>query len=829
MKNFVLLVLWICISTSLIIGLSGAFGKIPAIGSLLDPATGLYYTARTAEPEDQIAAKIPGLAGEVVVVRDERSVPHIFASHDLDAVSALGYTVASDRLFQMDFIPRVAAGRLSEILGSSMLETDRFLRQTGMAWGAQKNLDRIQKQQVFELELMNAYVRGVNAYLDQLEPKDYPIEMKLLGYKPERYTTMHVLLILQYMTFDLTYRSDDAAYSELKQLLGGASYKSLFPEHAKLFVPIIPEKGGQLPAQEKRVVYARTNVDLIDSSPVDIASIETLSPVLAGKHAFQHSLAGTPMEGFIPGKGSNNWAVGPTKSATDAPIIAGDMHLSLWLPSIWYEVQMVSPGMNTYGVTIPGAPLPVEAFNDNLGWAFTNTGSDQIDHLKLTLNDAGDKYLYNEVYRDLTLDIDTFHVKGAESVVDTLFYSHWGPVTIQEKDAVALHWVAHDSSRTLMAQWNMNRANTFVEFQDALKYWDTPMQNIIYGDVDGNIAIRSTGYLPIRKAGHGMGLLDGSTDAFEWIGRVPFDELPYSYNPRQGFLTSTNQQPADSLYPYYQGHNWRPGYRSLRIDALLNSKEQHDVADLKRYQSDVYVVQRDLFATLLEDVDALSPRADELKKMLLNWEGIASVDRPEPLVMDIYLDNLGTLVWDEPVFTELRSPTEEQLYEVLSGEEDPAWLDIQDTEGVESSIDILRLALEHTADSLNSTYGWGAAHWRWGDHHKVVFRHFTRSEALGSLWRGPYEYPGFASTLSPARGLTTTHSASWRMVVDFSTQPPTGYGVYPGGQSGNPFSAYYDKHLDTYLNFKHYSLYRPATVSEFTSDRITSTLSISPQ
>lgn len=835
MKNFILLVLWVCISVSLIIGLNGAFGKIPAIGSLLDPVTGLYYTARTAEPDDQIAAKIPGLAGEVVVIRDERSVPHIFASHDMDAVTALGYVVARDRLFQMDFIPRVAAGRLSEILGSSMLETDRFLRQTGMEWGAQKNLQRIRGNQSFELEPINAYVRGVNAYLDQLEPKDYPIEMKLLGYKPERYTPMHVLRILQYMTFDLTYRSDDAVYSELKQLLGGEAYKSLFPEYAKLFVPIIPEKGGQLPAQEKRVVYSSNEAGLKDASFPDItsaagiASNEKGSTVLARKKAFQDGLAGTPLEGYIPGKGSNNWAVGPTRSVTEAPIIAGDMHLSLWLPSIWYEVHMVSPGMNTYGVTIPGAPLPVEAFNEHVGWAFTNTGSDQIDHLKLTLNDAGNQYLYNGAYRDLTLDIDTFRVKGAAPVVDTLFYAHWGPVTIDDEEAIALNWVAHDSSRTLLALWNMNRARSFDEFQDATRYWDTPMQNIIYGDVDGNIAIRATGYLPIRKAGHGMGLLDGSTDAFEWIGRVPFDELPYSFNPAQGFLTSTNQQPADSLYPYYQGHNWRPGYRSLRIDALFNSKEQHDVKDLKKYQSDVYVVQRDLFATLLEDVDTLSPKADELKQMLLNWEGIASVDRPEPLVMDIYLKYLGDLVWDEPMFTEFQSPTEEQLYEVLTGQDDAVWLDIQGTEQEEGSIDILRLALEHTADSLSSAYGWGTEHWRWGDHHKVVFRHFTRSEALAGLWRGPFEYPGFASTLSPARGLTTTHSASWRMVVDFSTQPPTGYGVYPGGQSGNPFSEYYDKHLDTYLNFKHYSLYRPRIASDFAPDRIISTTSISPE
>ncbi len=807
------LTLYILLGATLLICLSGAFGSFPAVGTLLDPAAGLYYNARTADPEQQITANIEGLTGEVTVIRDERSVPHIFAASDLDAITALGYSVARDRLFQMDFIPRVAAGRLSEILGPSMLETDRFLRETGMEWGARKNLARIESQGTEELTLIQAYVRGVNAYISQLTPKDYPVEFKLLGYEPEPYTNMHVLRILQYMTFDLTFRSDDAAYAQLKSDLGEQAYKTLFPEYAQLFVPIIPERGGQMPAQEKRVVYQQ-----------DQQGPSASSRVLDKKLAFQDGLAGSPLEGYIPGKGSNNWAVGPDRSTTGSAIIAGDMHLSLWLPSIWYEVHVVSPGLNTYGVTIPGAPVPVEGFNDYLGWAYTNTGADQVDHLQLTLDESGEKYLYNGSYRDLEIVPDTIHIKGGELVVDSLYYAHWGPVSIEDDEAIALHWVAHDSSRTLLAQWGMNRAKSFDEFQEALRKWDTPMQNVIYGDVDGNIAIRSTGNLPIRNAGHGMGLLDGSTDAFEWVDRVPFDELPYSYNPSRGFLSSTNQQPADSLYPHYQGHNWRPGYRSLRIDALLSGKERHSVDDLKKYQSDVYVVQRDLFATLLEDLPDLSEKASELRQMLMNWEGMASVDRAEPLVMDIYLKILRSLTWDESVFEGRRSPNDERLYSLVAGEGDMPWIDIQKTPEEEGPADIMRLALEATVDSLEAHYGWGLDNWRWGDHHRVVFRHFTRSNALKSLWRGPYEYPGFASTLSPASTRTTTHSASWRMVVDFSTQPPVGFGVYPGGQSGNPFSQFYDDHLDTFLGFGHYNLYRPASADAFDEKRIISSL-----
>ena len=819
MKNYTLLAFYVLVSAIVIVCLDGLFGRIPATGDLLDPAHGLYYNARYAEPESDITANIPGLKGDVSILRDERSVPHIFASHDLDAIAGLGYAVARDRLFQMDFIPRVAAGRLSEILGASMLETDRFLRQTGMEWGAKKNYQRLLKNPTVELDLVRAYISGVNAYINQLAEKDYPLEFKLLGYKPEPYTELHVMRILQYMTFDLTYGSDDEQYSALKRELGESAYLNLFPEHAQLFVPIIPERGGTVRAQEKRVVYDR-----------DAAVNEKLeSSLMDNKLAFQNSLAGTPMEGYIPGKGSNNWAVGAGRSTTDAPIIAGDMHLSLWLPSIWYEVHMVTPSMNTYGVTIPGAPLPVEAFNDYLGWAYTNSGTDQIDHLLLELDETGLRYAYNDGFRDLEQVLDTIQVKNSAPVVDTLHYAHWGPVTMEDGEAVALRWVAHEPSRTLEAQWHMNRASDYNEFQEALQYWDTPMQNIIYGDIDGNIAIRSTGILPVRKAGHGKGLLDGATDDYEWVGRVPFDELPYSYNPPQGYLTSTNQQPADSLYAYYQGHNWGPGYRSLRIDALLDNKEKHSVEDLKRYQADVYVVQRDLFAPMLDGLENLSVKAQELRQLLLNWEGVASVDRAEPLVLDIYLDELGDLVWDEPVFESLRRPNQERLYMLLTEDVDPKWLDKVGTPEIETRSDILAEALEKTAEALESEYGWGKENWRWGDHHKVVFRHFTRSEALRGLWRGPFEYPGFASTLSPASSLTTTHSASWRVVVDFSTQPPTGYGVYPGGQSGNPFSQFYDKHLDTYLNFEHYTLYRPVSIESFDQSRLIGRISISSE
>ena len=805
MRHILGLLVYLVAGAGALYVLKGAGGRTPSVGDLLDPVEGLYYNARTAMHPSEAAWTIEGLKGAVQIVRDERGVPHIFAEHDLDGITALGFVVAQDRLFQLDFVPRVAAGRLAEILGPAALSTDRFLRRTGMEWGARKNLARINRQHGVEKALIEAYVRGVNAYIDALAPKDWPFEFKLLGYAPERYTPLHVLRILQYMTYDLTYRTDDPIYRELAASLGAEAYEALYPRFARLYVPIIPEPGGRMVAGAERPVFAANGPE-----KTDVRSLP----------------AGTPWEGYVEGKGSNNWAVASEKSATGAPILAGDMHLSLWLPSIWYEVHLVTPSMNTYGVTIPGAPLPVEGYNDVLGWAYTNTGSDQIDHYALSVDESGRRYRYQGEFVPFEEVPDTNFVKGTEPVVDTLRYSRWGPVVQSAGSTIALRWVAHDSSRTLRAQWEMNRARTMEEFQEALRLWDTPMQNILYADVRGNIAIRSTGYLPVRRGGHGIGVLDGSTDAHAWIGRVPFEDLPHSYNPAQHFLTSTNQQPADSTYPYYLGHNWPPGYRSLRIDTLLRGKDRHTVDDMRRYQADVHAVQWDLFVPLLDTLGGLTGRAGELRDMLVRWDGNAGVERPEPLVLDIYLNTLNAIVWDEPIFQRMKPPNEERLLALLSGEISPHWLDQVTTAAVEDAGDVMRLALAVTADSLSQRYGPDPAGWRWGNHHHVVFRHFTRSDALKALWRGPYEYPGFAATLSPARGRMTTHSASWRMVVDFSQAPPAGYGVYPGGQSGNPFSPLYDAHIERYLRFELYPLLNPARLADMPPEHIASRLAL---
>lgn len=821
-----LFVLVLVIAVGAVYGLYQGVGPVPALGVLLDPADGLYRTARQTTPSrGGTTVSVPALTDSVTVLRDARGVPHIFAQRDRDAVVALGYVTAQDRLFQMDFIPRAAAGRLAEAFGPAAIRQDRFLRQTGMDWGARKNLERIRAEQGIEWELVQWYTAGVNAHIDQLTAADLPFEFRLLGYEPDRYTPLQVLRVQQFMTYDLTYGSDDPWYTLLEERLGADDYNALYPRHASLYVPIIPQDAQQ----------ATTRRSEAAASPQSVvtAAMEAAVPVLAATDAQRKALRGTALEGYRPGKGSNNWAVAGGRSTTGAPILAGDMHLSLNLPAIWYEAHLVTPTMNSYGVTIPGAPLLVEAYNDHVGWAFTNTGTDQIDHLALEVDTARTRYRYEGAWRPLERVPDTIRVNGAPPVIDTLYYAHHGPVRFgraaNDGGAVALRWVAHEPNRNLEALWRMHHATSLRAFEEGLRFWDAPMQNILYAGVDGHIAIRSAGHLPVRRAGHGSGLLDGTTNRFEWVGRVPFDSLPYARDPAQGFLASSNQQPTGPDYPYYLKRDWGDAYRSLRIDSLLRGAATHSVNDLKRYQSDVHAVQRDLFVPLLEPLERLSARADSLRRMLGAWDGATTVDRPEPLVLDVFLDRIRQLTWDEEVFHGVPDPEDAQLLALLQETPSSAWLDIQDTQMRESARDLLSRALEATADSLAVRHGWDPEQWRWGDHHGVLFRHLTQSQSLRALWRGPFEYPGFEATVSPARGRTATHSASWRMVVDFSASPPVGYGVYPGGQSGNPFHpTHYDGHLDAYLNFEHYRLLKPAAPDELSDEAVHGRIELVP-
>jgi len=364
-------------------------GMVPPIGKLANPFAGFW---RNNDATDKIPRKLdlPGLQEEVRVVWDDLRIPHIFARNDHDLYMAQGYVMARDRLWQMEFIARYAGGRLSEIVGPRALDQDRYHRRLGMTWAAENLLKGLESEAELKAGL-EAFGEGVNAHIRSLRRAAYPLEYKILDYAPEPWTPLNSALILKYMALDLTGGNRDFALTRLKEEMGESLVDELFPFVAPFQDPVIPPgtvwgfKAGQ-------------------PGPAGLAGTPS-SPKPSGKIP-----AADPWDDFI---GSNNWALAGARTKSGFPILANDPHLALNLPSIWYALQLSAPGVNVFGIALPGAPGVIIGFNENLAWGMTNAGSDVLDWFKIQFKDANRKeYFYEGAWRSTTVRREEIKVRG---------------------------------------------------------------------------------------------------------------------------------------------------------------------------------------------------------------------------------------------------------------------------------------------------------------------------------------------------------------------------------------------------------------------------------
>lgn len=813
MKRIISLVIAIVVLGGLVYATSRSWGAIPAFSYFLDVWNGAYRTARLAnEGTKAEELHIPTLSAPVSIYRDERNVPHITAQSDLDAVAALGYLIAKERLFQIDFQSRVASGRLSEIFGADRIKTDQFLRRTGMMLGAERTWNEIQRHSPEVKAVLEAFTSGANAYISSLSPKDYPFEFRLLDYAPEAWSPVKSILVNQLMAFDLTFQGqlDDVVMEEMRQKLGDSAFHELYPNHSVLNVPQSPETRGVVrPEQQSATVPSQATATTLGLEH------RAITALLAARED-----AGTLFGEAADGKGSNNWVVNGKKTRSQKPLLAGDPHLSLSLPAIWYEVQMITPQMNMYGVTIPGAPLIIVGFNDNVAWSPTNTGADVVDFYTVKFQDSKQQsYFHNGEWKKAEERIEPIKVKSAADVQDTMRFTHWGPIITVENQALAVRWTAHEPSTILSAIWGMNHARNLQEFGEAHKNWDVPAQNIAFADVSGNIALRSAGHYPLRKRGHGRGVHDGTTDEGAWIGKVPFDSVPGSINPERGWLESANQEPTPADYPYYLNYDWGDIWRGRRIHEYLEGSQNLAWQDFERFQTDVKVMQWEFLKPMISalNITPQQPAQKRALERLMAWNGIADKGNTGALLLHIFIGEMRRQVWDEMLDTAQNlhgNPSDAMIYHLLLNAPNSRWFDRASTPERETAKDILRSSMNAALDSLVSRFGANPDAWTWGKKHNLVIRHLTRSDALKALWRGPYPFIGFQSTVLPAGSLMTTHSASWRMVVDFSEGKPVGRAVFPGGPSGNPFSKWYDSQIPTWLEGKLSTLHKPASEAD---------------
>lgn len=767
-------------------------GPVPPLAPLLDPFHGAWAAAapsRTGALPD-LEAAIPNLTAPVEVRYDRRGVPHLFAATEADAIRALGFVVARDRLFQLETQSRAGAGRLAEWAGPAALAVDQETRRLGLPASAESHLAALAPGSR-AAALLAAYADGVNAWIDQLRPADRPVEYRLLGRSPERWSPVNTMHLFARMGFTLAFGASERSHAQAAARVGAAAADALFPVHSPIVEPIQPNGSGR-PRDDFR--------PLPPPGPPDPAA----KPVAA--------LMGRPPAGddeALRAFASNNWAVAPRRTAAGRALLAGDPHLEMTLPSIWYEVHLVVPGvLDVQGVTIPGAPGVIIGFNRDVAWSFTNTGADVLDVYREAVDDpaAPTRYRLDGGWRAIETRVETYRGKRGEVLaVDTLRFTHRGPMSRGDDGTwTSMRWTVLAPVLSQTVFLDAARARSARELLDIMAGgYGAPAQNMIAADRAGMIAIRSTGHFPIRPPGRrGYAVQDGSLSANDWTGFWPVERYPQSFDPAQGFLASANQQPLDPRErPEYLGldPDFEP-WRALRINRLLRADSAVTPETMRRWQTDPGSERAERFvpwflaaARARQASGQATPVLDSAAAWLSAWDRQYLPDDEHAVLFEAAMRQLPGRTWDELLDENGRrvaTPSSGVLLGLMQ-EPSSAWWDDRRTPGVVEDRDaVLSAALEAAHDSLTARFGPpGGGRWRWGIRGATRVMHLLGLPAFSERDVAVRGGPG---TLNPASA--GGFGPSWRMVVELGDSVRA-WATYPGGQSGNPFSTRYADRL----------------------------------
>ena len=755
-----------------------------------------YFYLRLSLPQEEGEIRAKGLKESVEILRDAYGVPHIRARSPGDAVFALGFVHAQDRLWQLEVNRRTAAGRLAEVFGPSALEADRFLRTLGVRRAAEANLGKLNAE---TRALLEAYAAGVNAFLEG-DPV-LPVEFTLTGARPEPWTPVDSLGWIKMMAWDLGGNwKNELLRLRLAKTMPTARIQELLPPYPGERHPELPDLGRLYGTMEREGVrLAVTGTDPVTD----------------------------PVTGSVPvteGLGSNNWVVSGAKSSTGKPLLANDPHLGLTAPAVWYFAHLKSPGLDAIGATLPGIPAIVLGRNSHFAWGFTNTGPDVQDLYIERLDGAGD-YLTPDGPQPFKLRDEVIKVKGADDVRLQVRETRHGPVisdvlrTAQDAlprgHVLALQWTAlRDDDLTMQSAVKLARAQDWPGFLGALRDFHSPQQNVVYADTAGNIGFVAAGRVPVRKPANelkGMAPAPGWLAKYDWAGFIPYSELPHSYNPATGQVVTANHRITPPGYPHFISSDWQPPYRANRIAELLRALPSHSVGSFARIQGDVTsLAVRELLPKLLATKPA-SEEAQRALQLLAGWDGVMSAERAEPLIVSawwrefsraIYADELGEAFRGNWL---TRAPFLSAVLHDRDGQ--GRWCDDVRTRQAESCDAILSVTLDTALADLRKRFGNDMALWRWGAAHVARHEHrpFSRVRWLAPWFDIVAPTPGDAYTVNVGRNrleneahpFASVHAASLRAIYDLGDLDNSLY-IHSGGQSGNILSPHYKTFTDAW-------------------------------
>ena len=795
------------ITAGLIVILNSSLVLPAPLGKLLSPQNGLWQNAEPANQDYSAQLQFPQLKGKVKVYFDDRLVPHLFAEDENDAFFVQGYLHAKFRLWQMEFQVRAAAGRLSEIIGDKAIEYDRNQRRLGMVYGAENSLKEIEKDPETLAECNN-YTDGVNAYIKSLTESSLPVEYKLLGYQPEKWTNLKSALFLKYMALELAGYERDFEMTNAKSIFSSADFDKIYPVIMDSLDPIVP-KGTLFPP----------------------ASITLQIPASADSLYFNYKDSVTINEQKPdPNNGSNNWVVSGQKTKSGSPILCNDPHLGLNLPSIWYEMQISTPTYNAYGATFPGAPSIIIGFNDSCAFGFTNAMRDVRDYYQIKFKDeTRNEYWFDSTWQSTAFRVEHIKVKGQPDYLDTVAYTNIGPVMYDrsfsggrnsnEKN-YAVRWKAHDPSNEMKMFTLLNKAKNYDDYLEAIKYLHTPGQNCIFACKNGDIAIWDQGEFPAKWYRQGDFIMPGSDSAYLWQGIIPQEENPHEVNPERGFVSSANQLPADTAYPYYLGGKYPP-YRGLEINNRLETMNNITTQDMMDLQTDNYNIFGEMALPVLVnnmDVAKLTPQEKKYFEMLKNWDCRNDPGSKGATLFVVTWDSLEAAVWNDEFLKSglaLLQPSESALLDAIHKYPGFAYFDNVNTPKIETLADDVTTAFKRAASIIRRADEEGRIEWAKYKDTKVL--HLARLDAFSRLH---LPIGGGTHTINAAN---EQHGPSWRMIVSLTPQTEA-YAIYPGGQSGNPGSKFYDDFVDNWAAGKYYSLWM-MKASEANDQRVRWTMS----
>lgn len=785
------------------------------------------HLVRKPFPQTSGELELPGLEGEVEVIRDDRGIPQIYADTSGDLFRAQGFVHAQDRFYEMDVRRHITAGRLSELFGETALETDKMVRTMGWRRVAERELAMLEPA---TRAVLDAYSDGVNAYIDSHSPSEMSLEYTILGvsgldYHPEDWTSVDTLAWLKAMAWDLRGNMQE----EIERVLLSVDHSE--EEVADLY-PAYPID------EHKPIVNQGALVD--GSYEPDATGPGSRNPARPGFTADQvdalsrvlDSMAAMPeLVGRGEGVGSNSWVVSGDRTATGEPLLANDPHLGTSMPGIWAQIGLHCRTVSeecpydVSGYSFSGVPGVVIGHNQDIAWGFTNLGPDVSDlYLEKT---RGDKWLYDGRYRPMTTHTETIGVRDGDDFELTVRETAHGPLLSDVSAelstvganaevpqdspemgngyAVALRWTALDPAPTADALLAMNTAANWDEFRAAASEFNVPSQNLVYADREGHIGYQAPGRVPIRKSGNdGLRPVAGWLPENDWSGTyVPFDALPKLLDPEEGFIVTANQAVTDRSYPYYLTDDWDYGYRSQRIRELLEDEQDLSVADMAEIQLDT---RSDLAAVLvphLLDIDLPSGYQSDGQERMSVWDYDADADSPGAAYFHVVWRKLLEHTFHDEMRESIRPDGGSRWWRVMSNLlADPtnSWWDDKSTDKVEERDDILRAAMLEASDEIVVELARDPLKWEWGRLHRMNLTNQT----LGTSGIGPVEWlfnrDGYriggggsivnATGWHAADGYEVTTSPSMRMVVSLADFDDSRW-INLTGASGHAFNGNY--------------------------------------